>query len=143
MGFIESAAEASFQLTQQRIEKRLDYGMTNQRPELDVKQQKEFLDALGQGKTDEPYRQCLRYHGFNWYSLEQIIASGLPGSAGKTEGEWRNGKLKLAFTPRDLATGFPTGPEALDRYLRDRKIEAQVAARKVPKSALRELRKRK
>lgn len=145
MGFIESAAEAQFRLTQDRIERRLDYGMENQRPELDVKQQKEFLDALGQGKTDEPYRQCLQYHGFNWYPLEQIIASDLPVAvtAGKTEGEWRNGKLKLAFTPRDLATGFPMGPESLDRFLRERKVELQVAARKVPKSALRDMRKRK
>jgi len=143
MGFIESAAEGAFQLTKDRIERKLDYGYENQRPDFDPKQAKEFLDALGQGKDDEAYRQCLEYHGFRWYPLEQIIASDLPGAAGKKEGEWRNGRLKLAFTPRDLATGFPMGPESLDRYLRERKAEAKVAAGAMPKQALREMRKRK
>ncbi len=144
MGFIETAAEGAFQMTKDRIERKLDYGYENQRPDLDPKQQKEFLDALGEGKTDEPYRQCLQYHGFNWYPLEQIIAKNLGGdNAGKKEGEWRNGRLGLAFTPRDLTTGFPTGPEALDRYIKERKLEAKIAAGKMPKAALREMRKRK
>lgn len=143
MGFIEKATDGEFALTMDRIRQRLDYGVENQRPELDLKQQKEFLDGLGQGATDEAFRQSLLYHGFHWYPLEQIIASGLPGTAHKTEGEWRSGKLKLAFTPRDLATGFPRGPEQLDKFLREHKLAMKVTAGRVPKEVLRKARKRK
>lgn len=135
MPFIEEAAVGAFQATMERIESKLDYGYENPRPELDVKQQREFLEEQSQGKGDEPYRQALEYHGFKWYPLEKLAL--MPGTTLKTEGEWRSDRLKLAFTPRDLTTGFPQGPEQFDRHIREEIMRRQVAKGRVSKGDFR------
>lgn len=141
MGFIENAADASLGLTLDRVRQGLDAGEFDQRPELDKAQQREFLEDQAGGRTDELYRQCLLYHGFEWYDMLKLRQ--LPGGHLKTEGEWRNAKLGLAFGPQNLTSGFPMGPESLDKYLRDFKLAEAVSKGKVPKEVLRAARLRR
>jgi hypothetical protein len=108
---------------------------------VDLVQQREFLEEQAGGRTDEPYRRALIHHGFRWWSVEQLRK--LPGAIGKLEGEWRSEKLKLAFTAQDLASSFPTGPESLDRYLRDQKMVRAVTAGRISKQDLRRARSRR
>ena len=141
MGFIQYAADAAADLAVQRVRDNKDHGLFNPRPEVDRKQQAELLEAQRGGRTDEIYRQCLEYHGFVWLTVEQLPM--LEGGVYREEGEWRHAKLKLAFTPGDLAAHFPAGPESLDRFIRDQKLAARVTKGKVEKRALRETRNRK
>lgn len=135
MGFIDEAADKAYRATMDRVASKLDYGYEDPRPALDTKQQREFLEEASQGKNDEPYRQALEHHGFKWYPLEKLAL--MPGTTLKTEGEWRNDRLKLAYTPRDLTTGFPQGPEQFDRYLREEKMRLQVSKGRVSKADFR------
>ncbi len=152
MGFLEQAAvdaarsgDKEFAETLDRIRRGEDATNTVTKPIFDPKQAREWQDDNAQGRTDEPYRQCLEYHGFQWWPLARLQALQLPGVELKTEGEWRwpNPTPLLAFTPRDLATGFPEGPESLDRYLRDYKLQAKLRAGKISKQDLIRSRERK
>lgn len=140
MGFIETAARGSFEATMDRVTQKLDYGVTNPRPDIDEKQRQEFLAEHGDGKTDEAFHQALKYHGFVWWTLERLAL--LPGPL-KTEGEWRNDKLKLAYTPSDLTTGWPGGPEAFDRFVREEKLKRATTKGKASKQDLQRARQRR
>lgn len=137
MSFIVDAATGAYQETVDRIRRDEDHGggSFNPRPEHDEKQLAEFREEQTQGKTDEAYRQALTYHGFKWYNVDQLPM--LEGGVYRREGEWRHRKLKLAFTPTDLASSFPMGPESLDRYIVDEKTKLKAAAAQVPKSEVR------
>jgi hypothetical protein len=140
MGFVQTAAEGAFGITLDRLRRGVDLGQGDPRPELDLAQQRDFLAEQAGGRTDEPYRQCLLYHGFRWYPLPELRK--LPGAYGKLEGEWRSTKLRLAFTVQDLTGGFPTGPAKLDEYLRDHRLVVAVSRGRVPKEALTRARRR-
>lgn len=148
MGFIESATEGAFRQTVERVERKLDYGSYNVRPEIDRKQQAEFFADSQAGRTDELYRQCLEHHGFVWMPVEKLRT--LPGMVATLEGQWRSTNLKpaLAFTPRDLTMGFPgmgdmKPAEQLHKYLEDYKLQLRHRKGRVPKEALKRLRDRK
>lgn len=142
MGFIERAAEGQFQMTADRIRQGKDYGTNyDPRPEIDLKQRAEFLEEARGNRTDEPYRQCLEYYGFRFYEVRELPM--LEGGVYREEGEWRHLTMKLAFTPTDIASSFPAGPESLDRYMKDEILSRKVRAGKVPKSELRRQRKRR
>jgi hypothetical protein len=141
VSFIVDAATGAFEQTVDRIRRNEDHGGFNPRPKLDEKQLAEFQAEQRQGRTDEPYRQCLTYHGFVWREVEQLPM--LEGGVYRREGEWRSAKLRLAFTPTDLASSFPTGPESLDRYIRDELLKRQVTAGRVAKKDLRRSRDRR
>lgn len=145
-GFVEDAVEGALGLSLDRIRRGVDYGYENQRPELDEKQQAEFIGEQAQGRTDEAYRQSLEFHDFTWWPLQKIHS--LPGTRLMTEGEWRNDKLQLAFTPNDLAMGFPgtpsmTAAEQFDRHIRDVKMVNAEKRGKITKAILRAARRRK
>ena len=140
MGFVEQAARGAYEATMDRVVQKLDYGYENQRPAIDEKQRQEFLAEHGDGKSDEAFRQALSYHGFVWWPVERLAL--LPGPL-KTEGEWRNDKLKLAYTPNDLTTGWPGGPEDFDRFLREEKLKRQATKGKVAKQDLKRARQRR
>lgn len=139
-GFIENAATGAFEATMDRVVQKLDYGYENQRPTIDPKQQAEFLAEHGGGKTDERFHQALGYHGFVWWTVDRLAL--LPGPL-KTEGEWRNDRMKLAYTPNDLTTGWPAGPEAFDRFIREEKLKRQATKGKVSKQDLQRARQRR
>jgi len=140
VGFIEKAATGAYEATMDRVVTKLDYGVQDQRPGIDEQQRREFLAEHSDGKTDESFRQALSYHGFVWWPVERLAL--LPGPL-KTEGEWRNDKLKLAYTPSDLTTGWPGGPEAFDRYIREEKLKRQATKGKVTKQDLVRARQRR
>jgi hypothetical protein len=149
MGFIERAAletnaGAELEKTLDRIKQGTDYGTDAVRP-FDPKQAKEWQEELAEGKSAEIYRQCLESHGFVWWPLSRLQAQALPGVMLLTEGQWRNLRLKpaLAFTPKDLTSGFPTGPESLDRFIREHKLAAQIKKGRAPKEALTRARQRR
>lgn len=149
MGFIERAAidtnaGAKLEETLDRIRKGTDFGTDAVRP-FDPKQAKEWQEELADGKTSALFRQTLEFHGFAWWPLSRLQAQALPGVMLLTEGQWRNLRLKppLAFTPKDLTTGFPTGPEALDRFIREHKLTAQIKKGRAPKEALTRFRQRR
>lgn len=141
MGFIQYAADGAADIAVQRVRDNKDHGSFNPRPEIDRQQQAELQEAQRGGRTDEIYRQCLTYHGFRWFTVEQLPM--LEGGVYRAEGEWRHAKLKLAFTPRDLASGYPLGPESLDTFLRDQKMALAVSKGRVPKQLLRKAREKK
>ena len=141
MSFVVDAAQGALDLSLDRIRRGADHGEFNPRPEIDPKQQAEFLDEQRGGRTDEAYQQCLRYHGFKWFDVQQLPM--LEGGVNRREGEWRHRKLTLAFTPTDLASGFPAGPESLDKYIRDEILKAKVAAGRAEKRDLKKFRDRK
>lgn len=135
MSFIVDAATGAYQETVDRIRRNEDHGGFNPRPRMDEQQLREFQEEQRQGQTDEPFRQCLAYHGFRWFEVQELPM--LEGGVYRREGEWRHQKLSLAFTPTDLASGFPTGPESLDRYVRDLLAERLAAKKRIPKPELR------
>lgn len=154
MGFIEhavqeaTAADRALEETLRKISRDTDFGAVNQQPEIDRKQQAEFMGVQQQGRTSEIYRQALEYHGFVWVPVEKLRM--LPGLVTTLEGQWRWPNMKqarLAFTPTDLTTGFPgmagTSPaEQLDKYLRDYKMQLQLRReRQTPKEAKAALRR--
>lgn len=138
MGFIQNAVDGAVALSLDRVRRGEDHGQFNPRPVVDLQQQAEFVEQQRGGRTDEPYRQCLTYYGFVWRDIPQLPM--LEGGVARTEGEWRNRKMKLSFTPTDLAAGFPSGPEGLDRYLREEILTRKVKAGKVAKADLRKAR---
>ncbi len=150
MGFLEraavdaSAADGTLAQTLDRIRAGTDFS-ANPTPAFDPKQAKDWQDANAQGRTDEPYRQALLYHGFVWWPLAKLQAQGLPGGHLLTEGQWRNLKLDppMGFTPRDLALGFPEGPESFDKFIREHKLAMAVKRGRVPKEALVRARRRR
>lgn len=135
MSFIIDAATGAYQDTIDRVRRAEDHGQFNPRPRLDEQQLREFQEEQRQGLTDEPFRQCLAYHKFRWFEVQELPM--LEGGVYRREGEWRHLGLRLAFTPTDLASGFPLGPESLDRYVRDLLAERLAAKKRVPKSELR------
>lgn len=147
MGFIDEAARSTaFAETIERVGKKLEYGgYEDQRRAFDPKQAKEWREAQSNGRTSDAFRQCLEYHRFAWWPLERLQALALPGVALLTEGQWKSTRLKpaLAFTPADLTTSFPSGPESLDRYLREYELAMQVRLGKVDKKDLAKARRRK
>lgn len=147
MGFITDGVQAALDLSLDRVRRNQDHGQFNPRPATDPKQQSEFLDEARGGRTDELYRQCLEFHGFRWYEPGQLpmLEGSLErlSSIHRSEGEWRHATLKLGFTPTDLASGFPKGPESLDTYIRDEKLKAKVQQGKVAQSDLRKSRLRR
>lgn len=145
-GFIETAVKEATAVqalheTVDRVRRDADYGIQNQRPDLDEKQQKEFRAEQGDGKTSEAFEQALRYHGFDWWPLERLAT--LPTTAVKTEGEWRNEKLQLAYTPHDLTMSFRGGPQDFDRFIREERLRRRVSSGKVDKKELIKVRRRK
>jgi hypothetical protein len=140
VSFIVDAATGAFDQTIDRIRRNEDHGGFNVRPKLDPQQQAELHADQCQGRTDEIYRQCLTYHGFVWREVEQLPM--LEGGVYRKEGEWRHAKLRLAFTPTDLASSFPLGAESLDTYLRDEMLKRQVTRGRVAKADLRKSRSR-
>lgn len=141
MSFIVDAATGAFEQTVDRIRRNEDHGGFNARPQFDPKQQQELLADQCQGRTDEPYRKCLEYHGFVWREVQDLPM--LEGGVYRREGEWRHWKLGLAFTPTDLASSFPAGPESLDVYIRDELLKAMVTAGRASKKDLRRSRGRR
>jgi len=135
MSFIHSAAEGALALTLDRVKAGTDHGQFNVRPEMDIKQQADLLAQQADGRQAEIYRQCLEYHGFRWHDLETLPM--LEGGVARTSGEWRHPRMQLAFTPQDLVSGFPLGPESLDSYLRDRRVELKIQAGRVKKADVR------
>lgn len=135
MSFIVSAAQAAYEQTIDRVRRAEDHGQFNPRPQVDEKQLLEFQEEQRQGRTDEPFRQALEYHGFTWHEVQDLPM--LEGGVYRREGEWRHQRLKLAFTPTDLAAGFPGGPETFDRHVRDLKAQLAAARKRLPKSELR------
>lgn len=135
MSFIVDAATGAYEETIGRIRRAEDHGSLNPRPALDEKQLQEFQEEQRQGKTDEPFRQCLAYHKFRWFEVQELPM--LEGGVYRREGEWRHIGLRLAFTPTDLASSFPGGPETLDTYVRDLLAQRLAAKKRVPKSELR------
>lgn len=135
MSFIVNAATAAFEATVDRIRRNEDFSKLNPRPAIDEKQRAELLADQCQGRTDELYRQCLTYHGFKWFEVQQLPM--LEGGVYRREGEWRHIGLRIAFTPTELASSFPGGPESLDRYIRDEKGKLKAARARIPKSEVR------
>lgn len=142
MGFILDAATGAYEVTRERMRQGVDFdGYRNIRPQIDQKERKEFLAEQRDGRTADQYKQCLEFHGFVWWPADALPA--LEGDVKRIEGEWRHQKMKLAFTPNDLAGSFPGGPESLDRYLKDFKLANAVTKRRAPKSELRKFRDRR
>jgi hypothetical protein len=141
MGFIERSADAALDLTQERIKRNEDFDNFNPRPAADIKDQAEFMKQLRDGQTDERYKICLEYYGFVWIPREKLPR--YDGRVGHDEGEWRNARLGLSYTPTDLASNFPRGPEQLDAWLKDLKMARGVSRGRVPKGELRKVRARR
>ena len=142
MGFLDRRADADLGAALERIKAGTDFGEGDPRPEIDAQQRRELMDEQAGGRTDAAYHQALTYHGFVWWPLLKLREQ-LPGATLKQEGEWRHAKMKLAFTPSDMVSSFPGGPEAFDRYIRDQKLARAVTRGKVPKQVLTETRRRR
>lgn len=146
MGFIQTAAEGALDLSLDRVRRGADHGEFNPRPDFDPKQAAELQAEQRDGRTAEAYRPVLEHHGFVWREIAQLPA--LEGNefrtdlVYRTEGEWRHRKLRLAFTPTDLTTGFPGGPPDLDQYLKDAVLAAKTRAGRVTQADLRKSRRR-
>jgi hypothetical protein len=145
MGFIERGVDAALELTKERIKRNEDFDNFNPRPAADIKDQAEFMKQIRDGRDDERlydrFKTCLEYFGFAW-----IPAHKLPRYDGRVrhdEGEWRNARLGLSFTPTDLASNFPRGPEQLDVWLKDQKMARAVSRGRMPKAELRKVRARR
>jgi hypothetical protein len=149
VGFIQDGVAAAVDLALHRIARNDDHGAHVQKPDVDLKQQAEFLAEQVQGQDEERinerFRKCLEYHGFRFLAVHQLPpVQSMAGRGVRTEGEWRhrNPKVRLAFTARDLASGW-RGAEDLDKYLKDQLLAAAVTAGRVPKEVLRQTRSRK
>lgn len=146
MGFIQNAAEGALGLSLDRVRRGEDHGEFNVRPDFDPKQAAELQAEQRDGRTVEAYRPVLEHFGFVWREIQQLPA--LEGNefrtdlVYRTEGEWRHPRLKLAFTPTDLTTGFPGGPESLHTYLQDQVLAAKSRAGRLPQSDLRRSRRK-
>lgn len=133
MGFVVDAANGALGLTLDRIRREEDHGQFNVRPQIDFKQQADLRAMQADGRKEEIFRQCLEHYRFRWFEIPELPM--LEGGVARVEGEWRNIKLGLAFTPQDLVSSFPMGPESLDTYLKERITELKIQAGKLPRAA--------
>jgi len=124
------------QLALERIRRREDHGFQVQQPDFDPKQRREMVAEMSDGRTEEQFLQVLRYFNFRWRpSLTLPMVDGVRAQ----EGRWENAKLRMAFTPEDLTTGFPGGPAQFDAWVRDQVARRRMQRARVPKSEVRKL----
>lgn len=132
-GFIESAAEGAYRHALDRVRRGLDRDLDDPRPEIDLKQQREFREERAGGRESDAYRQALEYHGFAWHPPEALpLANGVA-----QEGQWRHEGLRMGFTPSDLTMGFPGGPEQFDRHVREELLKRRMRRRGATKAEVR------
>jgi len=128
--------ERAFQQTMERVRNHEDYGLTQQQPAFDPKQRDELVAMMSDGRKEEHFLQVLRYFRFVWRAADTLpLADGFRAQ----EGRWENKKLRMAFTPEDLTTGFPGGPAQFDEWIRNEIQRRRMARALAPKSEMRKL----
>jgi hypothetical protein len=116
-------AEA-FGRTLARMAQEQDHGSTNPRPLFDGQLHKDVVDDAIHGRKIADYRTALEAGGFAWYPPASLPAwnTGQP----RTEGEWRNPKLRLAFTASEITARFET-PEVFFQWLEHHRLKLRAA----------------
>jgi len=120
-----------------RIEDGTDHGNQVQRPDFDPRERRESEKEAANGRKAEVFHAVLERQGYTWWPAREVqaraVAAGterivMPGEAAPvTEGQWRNGKLRSAFTETDVLAMFQT-PEDFARWARRRRRELRLMA---------------
>lgn len=133
--FLQDGARGGVELALERVRRGDDHGAFNVRPEMDEKQQADFLAGAADGRTSDAYRKALEHHGFVF-----VPAARLPRFGGKIqeEGQWRHRGLRKALRPTDVTTMF-TSPENLDQWVRREKLQNRLIRQKVPAAEMKKL----
>ena len=134
MSFIREGAEGAVELAIEKIRRNQDEGSFNPRPEIDPKQQKEFLAEARDGRTPDAYRYALERAGFIFHipAFRCVVCAMVLNE----EGIWRHERMKAAYTPNDVTTLF-TSPEKLVAWIEERKLVLRLEKRNTPKAEMR------
>jgi hypothetical protein len=136
VGFIQAAAEGAYRLTLERIKRGDDHGLYAPRPEVDLQQQKDLREMMADGRKEEHYLQVLQYYRFEWRESHTLpMTDGVRAQ----ESRWENKKLRMAFTPEDLVTGFPGGPAQFDEWIKNEIQRRRMLRARAPKTEARKL----
>lgn len=128
--------DANFALALERVRRRRDHGLDTQQPDFDPKQRREMIAEMSDGRKEEQFLQVLRYYRFEWRSSRMLpVVDGYRAQ----EGRWENKKLGMAFTPEDLTTGFPGGPQQFDAWMRTQIAQRRMHHKRLPKTEIRKL----
>jgi hypothetical protein len=130
VSFIKDGAEGAVALAVEKIRRNEDHGAFDPRPEVDEKQQKEFLAAARDGRTPFAYQQALEHAGFVFHVPACRCRACL--HLMNPEGIWRHNRMMAAFTPNDVTTLFTT-PEKLDLWIKERKLTLKLQKRNAKK----------
>lgn len=124
---------AEFAATLQRVAGGVDHGQSNAQPAFDAAMHAEVVEACLQGRKIEDYKQALESQGFSYYPPALLARWG--NGERKTEGEWRNTQMKMAFTDRDVLSCFIT-PESLWTWCETQRLmrKAALAGLVLPKA---------
>jgi hypothetical protein len=133
--FTRADVEAAFEASRQRVLRGED--MENPRPAFDPQQAREISEAAAGGRKADIYAGVLERHGFVFVPVDRLPR--FYGVVAQPEGRWSHEKLGFGFYPSDLPKMFPEGPEQLDTWLKQRKLERRLLARKAPKQERRRL----
>ena len=120
--------EGALREAMNRIKAGTDAGSVDQRPAFDLLEHADVVARVADCRKAEAYARAMEAHGFVWWPPERVpvnvgsAAAGLPH-----EGQWRNARAKMAFTPTDLLAQFLT-PEDFDRWATGKKLERQLMA---------------
>ena len=134
MSFIREGAEGAVELAIEKIRRNQDEGSFNPRPEIDLKQQKEFLAEARDGRTPDAYKCALERANFVFHPPACRCASC--ATVLNEEGIWRHERMKAAFTPNDVTTLF-LSPEKLVAWIDEQKLVLRLAKRNAPKAEVR------
>ena len=111
-----------------RIKSGTDAGSEDPRPSVDPRERRELIAQAGGPRKAEQFATVLEAHGFVWYPAQLMpLDVGAAAAGQEHEGQWRNRRARLAFTPTDLLAQFDS-PEDLDRWARQKARERRLMA---------------
>jgi hypothetical protein len=116
-----------FWQTLERIRQGTDHGNEKLRPDFDPKLAKDVAEHFIRGRKIDAYRPALERAGFTFYHPSQLPP--LAGGGPRLEGEWRNARMRLAFTDRDiLGSSDFSNPQEFAEWIAKVKLARRLAA---------------
>jgi hypothetical protein len=118
--------QAEFAATLDRMKGGTDHSLVPFAPRFDPILRREVqADAIAGRKIDD-YHRALESQGFMFWSPERLPP--LRDGRVRTEGEWRNRRLRMGFTDSDILTMFPGGPQEFFEWCNAQKLKLRIQA---------------
>lgn len=99
-------SEVEFRRTQERIRRGAD--LVPAKPQIDLKQAKEFREECLSKRSIDDYKQVLEHWNFSFLNDVQLIEKGLSPTG---SGRWTNWTSQDAFSGDDIMSMFQTPRE--------------------------------